>query len=139
MAILAPGTSVKLDVLHKGASKTISVTLGKLPGQREANADEQQSQPESGSPHLGLTLAPADEVAGSGGNGVVVTAVDPEGPAAEYGFQSGDVILAVGGKTVDNASDVRKALSEARSQGKHDVLLRVKTADAMKFVALPIG
>ena len=139
VAALAPGSSVKLDVLHKGESKTITVTLGKLPGQREANADEQQSQPESGSPHFGLTLAPADEVAGSGGKGVVVTNVDPEGPAAEHGFQSGDVILAVGGKTVDNPSDVRKALSEAKSKEKHDVLLRVKTADTMKFVALPIG
>jgi serine protease Do len=84
-------------------------------------------------------LAPADEVAGSGGKGVVVTGVDPEGPAAEHGFQSGDVILAVGGKAVDNPSDVRKALSEAKLQGKHDVLMRVKTADTMKFVALPIG
>jgi serine protease Do len=139
VAALAPGSSVKLDVLQKGESKTITVTLGKLPGQREANADEQQSQPESRSPHLGLTLAPADEVAGAGGKGVVVTGVNPEGPAAEHGFQSGDVILAVGGKTVDNPSDVRKALSEAKSQGKHDVLLRVKTADTMKLVALPIG
>ena len=41
--------------------------------------------------------------------------------------------------TTDDASDVRKALSEAKSQGKHDALIRVKTADAMKFVALPIG
>ena len=80
-----------------------------------------------------------DEVAGSGGKGVVVTGVDPEGPAAEHGVQTGDIILDVGGKTVSNAGDVRKALSEAKSQGKHDVLMRVKTADAMKFVALPIG
>jgi serine protease Do len=139
VAILAPGTSVKLDVLHKGESKMVTVTLGKLPNRHQANAESEQSQQESGSPHLGLTLAPADEVAGSGGKGVVVTGVDPEGPAAEHGFQSGDVILAVGGRTVDNPSDVRKALSDAKSQGKHDVLLRVKTADATKFVALPIG
>jgi serine protease Do len=139
VAVLAPGASVKLDILHNGESRTIPVTLGKLPARREANADQQQSQPESGSPHLGLTLAPADEVAGSGGKGVVVAGVDSEGVAAENGFQSGDVILAVGGKTVNNPSDVSKALSEAKSQGKHDVLLRVKTADAVKFVALPIG
>ncbi len=94
VAILAPGTSVKLDVLHKGESKTVTVTLGKLPNQQQANAESEQSQRESGLPHLGLTLAPADEVAGSGGKGVVVTGVDPEGRAAEHGFQSGDVILA---------------------------------------------
>jgi serine protease Do len=139
VAILAPGTSVKLDVLHKGESRTIDVTLGKLPNQRQANAGDRQSQDENGTPHLGLRLAPAGEVAGSGDKGVVVTGVDPDGPAAEHGFQSGDIILAVGGKTVDNPSDVRKALSEAKSQGKHDVLVRVKTSDATRFVALPIG
>lgn len=139
IAVLAPGTSVKLDVLHKGESKTVTVSLGKLPDQQQANAGGEKSQQESGSPHLGLTLAPADEVAGSGGKGVVVTGVDPEGPAAEHGFQSGDIILDVGGRTVGNPSDVRKVLSQAKSQGKHDVLLRVKTADTMKFVALPIG
>ena len=32
----------------------------------------------------------------------VVTAVDPEGPAAEHGLQTGDVILDVGGKAVGN-------------------------------------
>jgi serine protease Do len=90
-------------------------------------------------PRLGLTLAPADEVAGSGGKGVVVTAVDPDGPAAEHGVRIGDVILDVGGKSVGNPSEVRGALSEAKSQGKQDVLMRVKTADAMRFVALHLG
>jgi hypothetical protein len=30
-------------------------------------------------------------------------------------------------------------MSEARAGGKHDVLMRVKTADGTRFVALPIG
>jgi serine protease Do len=33
---------------------------------------------------------------------------------------------------------VRKALSDARAAGKNTILMRVKTADAMRFVALPI-
>ena len=139
IATLAPGSSVKLDILRSGQSKTLTVTLGELPNQRQANAGNQETQPDRGLPHLGLSLAPANDVAGSGGKGVVVTGVDPEGSAAEHGFQSGDVIVDVGGKAVGDASDVREALSEARSQGKHAVLMRVKTADAMKFVALPIG
>jgi serine protease Do len=139
VAALAPGSSVKLDILRSGESKTLTITLGELPNQQQANAGNQEKQLDSGLPHLGLSLAPADEVAGSGGKGVIVTGVDPEGSAAEHGFQSGDIILDVGGKTVGNAGDVRKSLSEARSQGKHAVLMRVKTADTMKFVALPIG
>jgi serine protease Do len=139
VAALAPGSSAKLDILRNGESKALTITLGELPNRKQANAGNRETPPESGSPHIGLRLAPANEVAGSGGKGVVVTAVDPEGSAAEHGFQSGDVIVDVGGKAVSDASDVRKALSEARSQGKHAVLMRVKTADAMKFVALPIG
>jgi serine protease Do len=139
VAAFAPGSSVELDILRNGQSKTLTVALGQLPNRKQANAGNRDTQPESGSPHVGLRLAPANEVAGSGGKGVVVTAVDPEGSAAEHGFQSGDVIVDVGGRTVGNASDVRKALSEARSQGKRAVLMRVKTADSVKFVALPIG
>jgi len=74
-----------------------------------------------------------------GGDGVLVTAVDPDGPAAEHGFQTGDRILDVGGKTVSTPADIRKALAEARTQGKRTVLMRVKSGDAMKFVALPVG
>ena len=71
-------------------------------------------------PHLGLTVAPANDVAGSGGKGVVVTGIDPDGPAAEQGFKTGDIILDVGGKAVANAGDVRNALTEAKAQGKHE-------------------
>jgi serine protease Do len=139
VAMLAPGSSAKLDILRKGQSKSIAVTLGEMPNQQQANTGNTETPSERGLPRLGLTLAPADEVAGSGGKGVVVTAVDPDGPAAEHGVRIGDVILDVGGKSVGNPSEVRGALSEAKSQGKHDVLMRVKTADAMRFVALPLG
>jgi len=84
-------------------------------------------------------VAPAEEVAGAGSEGVVVTAVDPDGPAAEQGLQTGNVILDVGGKAVANADDIRTALSAAKAQGKHDVLLRVKIGDATRFVAMPLG
>jgi serine protease Do len=90
-------------------------------------------------PHLGLQVAPASEVSGAGGKGVVVTAVEPDGPAANQGLQTGNVILEVRGKPVANAGDMRKALSEAKSQGKHQILMRVKMGDAMRFVALPLG
>ena len=64
--------------------------------------------------------------------------VDPSGPTAERGVKTGDVILDVGGKAVANAADVRKALSEAQTAGKKTVLMRVKRADATRFIAVPI-
>ncbi|HEY3679806.1 MAG TPA: Do family serine endopeptidase [Bradyrhizobium sp.] len=138
ISMIAPGSSVKLDILHKGETKTVNVALAEMPNDRQANADGQPSKEVAGTPHLGLQLAPAAEVDGAGDKGVVVMAVDPDGPAAEHGFRSGDVILNVGGKSVSSVGDVRAALSAAKDSGKHSVLMRVKTADATRFVAVPL-
>jgi serine protease Do len=89
-------------------------------------------------PHLGLTLAPADEVEGAGGRGLVVTGVDPDGAAAEHGLKSGDIILDVGGKSVGNIRQMRKVLADAKSNGRSNVLMRVKSGDATRFIALPL-
>jgi serine protease Do len=136
---MAPAASIKLDIVRKGGPRSITVTLAQMPNEQRASAENDNAQPTSGVPHLGLQVAPASEVSGAGEKGVVVTAVEPDGPAAEQGFQVGNVILEVGGKLVANAGDVRKALSEAKSQGRHQVLMRVKTGDATRFVALPLG
>ena len=138
IGMIAPGSSVKLDILHKGEAKTVTLALGEMPNDRQANAGDQSSKETAGTPRLGLQLAPANEVDGSGDKGVVVTAVDPQGPAAEHGFQTGDVILNVGGKTVSSVGDVRAALSAAKEGGKNSVLMRVRTADAVRFVAVPL-
>src|ERR1700742_3349778 len=106
---------------------------------KQANANDSENEPARGVPHLGLSVAPASEVAGAGDKGVVVTAVDPDGPAAEHGVQSGDVILDVGGKSVGNPGELRSALSEAKSAGKHSVLMRIKSADNTRYLAMPIG
>jgi serine protease Do len=136
---IAPGTSVKLTVLHKGDQKTIDLTIGTLSNEKQAKADGGSDSSLNGLPRLGLSLAPAKEVAGSGDQGVAVVEVDPSSLAAERGFKTGDVILEVAGKSVANATDVRKALSEALTAGKKTVLLRVKSAEATRFVALPIA
>jgi serine protease Do len=139
IGMMEPGTKVELTLLHEGKVKTTGLTLGKMPNEQTAKAATDSKTAENSLPHLGLSLAPASDVAGAGGNGVTVVGVDPDGPAAEHGFQTGDVILDVGGKVVTNAADVRKAMTEAQAGGKHDILMRVKTAHGTRFVALPIG
>jgi serine protease Do len=137
---LAPGTSVKLGVVHQGQEKAVTLTLGTLPNEKTAaNEDTRHGGGTSDAdvPKLGLTLAPSNK--GGDGDGVVVTAVDPSGVAADHGFQVGDVILDVGGKSVSNPSDVRKQLADARKEGKHALLFRVKSGEGTRFVALPLG
>ena len=169
---MAPGANIKLGIMRKGSDKTVTLTLGELPAQREARAEQRnfrsdrdqdmdQDQgtrrdrrrgeqrgdrsdrseqradrdvPVADGPRLGLSLAP-------GGNepGVVIAEVDPTGPAADFGFRPGDVILDVAGKIVATPAEVRKALSEARADGKRSVLMRVKSERGTRFVAIPLS
>jgi serine protease Do len=140
IGVMPPGASVKLTVLQKGQEKAITVTLGELPNQREARATPESRDPSGTSvPRLGLSLAPAREVAGSGNDGVVVTNVDPDGVAAEHGFKAGDVILEVAGKKVVSPADIRNVVGEAQKDGKRTVLMRVKSGEGTKFVAIRLG
>jgi serine protease Do len=140
ISMMAPSTSVKLDVLHKGETKQVALNLGEMPNEHQANAGKSdQSEETAGTPHLGLNVAPAREVDGAGDKGAVVMAVDPDGPAAEHGLKTGDVILNVGGNAVSNAGDVRSALVQAKADGKKSVLMQVKTADTTRYVAVPFA
>jgi serine protease Do len=138
---LPPGSNVKLGVISKGAEKTLNVTLGELPREQRQASAATGDQDGSGAdvPKLGLSLAPASKVAGAGSEGVVVTQVDPDGPAATHGFKNGDVILDVAGQRVTTPEQVRKAFAEARSGGKRTILLRVKSGDNTRFFAVPVG
>ncbi|HEY5066635.1 MAG TPA: Do family serine endopeptidase [Xanthobacteraceae bacterium] len=138
---MTPGTTIKLDVIHAGQQKTVSLTLGTLPNEKEA---KNEPAPPSKSadidvPKLGFKLAPADKVSGASDKGVVVTAISQGGVAADHGLQVGDVILDVGGKPVATPDEFNKTLSDARKDGKHTVLFRVKSGADTKFVALPLG
>ena len=141
ISTMAPGTAVKLAVLRGGKEDVLTLTLGQLPNERQASAtsNDDREVPGAGLPKLGLSLAPAKSVAGSGNEGVVVTAVDPDGPAADRGFKTGDVILEVSGTVVSTPNDVRNALAGARKDGKRSVLMRVKSTEGTRFVALPLG
>jgi serine protease Do len=141
---LAPGNAVKLNVLHKGQDKVVNLTLGQLPNTIEAKADNDNEDKGSATrgtdvPKLGLTVAPANSVAGAGKEGVVVTEVDPKSAAAERGFKEGDVILEVAGKNVTNAGDVREAINAARADNKNSVLMRIKSGGSSRFVAVPLA
>ena len=84
-------------------------------------------------PKLGMTVAPANSVAGAGKDGVVVTEVDPKSAAAERGFKEGDVILEVAGKSVTTAGDVRDAINAARSRQQEQ---RSDAREERRFVAV---
>ncbi len=135
IAGLKPGTKVELGYLRDGRERTAALDLGTLPNAEQASLGTGEA---TRSPlRLGLQLAPAARV-GAGEEGVAVVNVDPDGPAAQKGIQEGDVILDVGGKAVSSPADVANGIKAARDGGKKAVLMRVKSGQGVRFVAIAL-
>ena len=133
IASYPPGRSVPLTVWRDGRERTVTIEVGGQDGERRARADAGTSRTEDGQARLGLQLAPAQD----GEEGVVIAEIDPQSAAAEKGVRKGDVILDVGGQAVSRPQDVRSAVEAARKDGRKTVLLRVKSREGVRFVAVP--
>jgi S1-C subfamily serine protease len=72
----------------------------------------------------------------SGLSGVLVTAVDPEGMAAEDGIQRSDIIISINQKKVTGLADYASSMKEAERKGS--VALLIKRGDANIYFALKI-
>ncbi len=134
IAALGPQKTAELAIWRNGAEQTLSVKLGAMPMDKEASA-EAPAKAEESTPfaRLGLSLERA-----RGGEGVAIADVDPNGVAADHGLQAGDVILEAGGKPVTRPSEVADAFAAAKADGHKSLLLRVKSGDAVRFLALPV-
>ena len=137
VADAAPGSQIAFGILRDGKERTVQVTLGELPGlkSRPAAAPPAADVPAD----LGLTLAPASQVRGVGGRGVVVIDTKRRANGADHGISPGDVILEIAGKPVNSAGDVRTAVTDARRGGKRTVMLHVQSGATSRFVAVPVG
>jgi serine protease Do len=134
IAALGPQKTAELAIWRNGAEQTLSVKLGAMPMDKEASA-EAPAKAEESTPfaRLGLSLERA-----RGGEGVTIADVDPDGVAADHGLQAGDVILEAGGKPAARPADVADAFAAAKADGRKSVLLRVKSGDTVRFLALPV-
>ena len=130
----SPDTTVKLGIWRGGKAEEVNVKLGKLPTSEKLASAKSGDAKSTSVADLGLSLAPAPD-----GTGVLVADVDPDGSAAEQGLQQGDVILAVGGSEVSRPGDVEREVVDAKKQGMKAVLMRVKSGEQTRFVALPFG
>ncbi len=127
----APGSRVALTVLRDGHERTLSASLRELADAKTAANVEGESS-EGGK--LGLSVRPlsseeARELGGDTKHGLVVTGVDPEGPAAEGGFQPGDVIREVNGKPVLDLVSLRAAIKAGA--GRPALVLVARNGDSL--------
>ena len=128
VAQIKPDTSVPVTIVRDGKTMDVAVKIGTMPAEKKmANAAGKPADNLSG---LGIQIAPAED-----GAGVMVTGVDPKGPAAEHGLKEGDTILKVAGREVHGPADIRSAL---KSADKKHVLMLVRSGDTQRFLTLPV-
>lgn len=68
--------------------------------------------------------------------GILVTAVDPDGPAAAAGIERGDLILSIDGQPVEAGRDLTEAMAAAEQP---QVSLTVKHGDEVRDVTVAIA
>jgi len=146
------GRTVDVEVLRKGATKSLQITVGLLADENAAearleDADEgsPQGEPPAVSEIIGLKLVPlTGEVRRKYGldekvTGAVIDDLDPASPAAQKGLKPGDVIVEAGQTPVTNPDDVIKSVDKVRKSGRKAVLLRVEDGKGdLRFVAVPL-
>lgn len=135
VAAVPPGTTVELKVLRKGKEKTIKTKLGELPEESAEEAQTEQGQGED----LGLELQEITPGMARGHGlpsekGLLVTGVDPRGPAAQAGIRRGDIILEVNQKEVKSLAEFRKIVGETK-KGEM-MLFLVKRQEGALYLAL---
>ncbi len=116
IAASKPGSAVKLAVMRDGKERTLTATLNELPAAGDARGEDSASAPAAGSLGLGVEPLGRDRARALGiseGEGLEVVSVAPSSPAADAGFQRGDVIEQVNGKAARGVDELRDAAASA--------------------------
>jgi S1-C subfamily serine protease len=116
-ARLRPGDAITITVLRGGSIQKLSTAGANTSGKK---SEIPGAQGISGKGKLGLRIElPTSEMEArfnlSKVKGMVVTEVDPSGPASAAGIRVGDVIEQVNGQTVHDMNDVVAALAKSNS------------------------
>jgi Do/DeqQ family serine protease len=140
IAATAPGTEVTLTIWRSGGQQQVRVRLGELTPENAAPGN--QGGPGGGAGgRLGLTVEPltpdllAQLGLRRGTQGMLVSEVDPTGPAGRAGIQAGDVIQEVNRQPVRSVEDVRAALQKS---GDRPPLLLINRGGQTAFVPVPL-
>ena len=137
IAMLKPGTKLKMVVWRDGKRRTFDVKLGKRPSTQELTGAPPDELEELGFSVRNLTDESAERLGYEGQSGVIVESVEPGSQAAQLGIVPGVLIKEVNREAVKNTKQFNEAIAKARKKGR--VLLLVKRDRFQYFVLLPLS
>lgn len=140
--------TVDVGVIRKGQPVTLKVKIGELSSKESADEEADDTTGATTAPStaekvddIGLSISPLTDALRTryeikkGVGGVVVTAVSPDGIAAEQGLQIGDVISEAGQQEVKSPKDLNERIKQAK-KGTKPLLLLINRKDDIQFVAI---
>jgi len=137
VAMMEPGTKVKLLVMRDGKRKTLTVELGKRPSRDETAGGTSESAAEDvGFAVVELSEDLASRYGYEGESGVMVRSVEPGTEAQKAGLAPGMLIKEVNREHVRNTKEFNKAMASAKKKGS--ALLLVKRKQYTDMVLLPL-
>jgi serine protease Do len=150
VAATAIGKSVDVELMRKGETVDLTVTVGRLPEDEDVQDSVKDDGEEDLTPEperedlLGLSIAPLTEELrerfniGKSVEGVVITEVKPNSPAAQKDVKPGEVIVEVTQEKVKQPQDVKTRVLAVQKSGRKSVLLLLSDAKGeLRFVAVP--
>jgi serine protease Do len=139
VAMTAPGTKAKMQILRENQQRDVTVELGELPRERTAarGGEETPAPARLGFGVQNLTPEIAKQLGIERPEGVVVTQIDPQSVAYHAGVRRGMVIREINQHEVKNVEDFRKAAEQAEQEKR--VLLLVQSPQATMYLTFPLA
>lgn len=131
------GASRDMKVFRDGREQTLKVAIAAL--------KDDTAQPVLASAAPSATTGGGVDLAGlglgvtSGPNGVVVSSVKVNSPAADAGIRVGDKLLKVNQAAANSPEAVKKAVEDARKSNGQAVLLQLERGGGKYFIGVPFS
>ena len=108
--------TVKVKVFRDGKERTIKVKIGRLDdGEVALAADEEETGGALGITVANVTPELVERYSLEGDQGVLITRIDPEGPAAEANLRVGDLVIEADGKEVGSVREFEELVGKMKS------------------------
>jgi Do/DeqQ family serine protease len=141
VASMPPGAKVDVTAQRNGRDQNFQVALAELPDRQQPESDEETSSTVApgSNQKFGLTLRVfTSDFAqryglGADDQGLLVTAVDPNGSAAAAGIRQGDLVQEVNRQAVRNVPDFNAAMQRS---GSRPALVLIKRRNAVIYLTL---
>jgi serine protease Do len=138
IAMTSPGTDLAIEIFRDGTSQTIKVTIGEQPddfGMVAQKSNETLLSP-FGLVVQELTPELAEQFGYENRQGVIISEVIPDSPAARANLRSGHLIEEVNQNRITSLAELQQVLDQ--NEGSNRVLLKVRVGNFSQYIVLNI-